>query len=146
MKVRAIHSYVTLMVALALVSLGVQDWVGIIPTSFSALREGFDPITGFGVLLMLGFFSESVTLPIAIGRKAASTSSIVFLPLLAALLLFGPTPTVLFITITGVTGEFVIRNKEAVRAAFNSAQYIVATATTTSSVTRVGITRPAPWH
>jgi len=128
MKVRGIHSYVTVVVALALISLGVQDWAGIIPNSFADLRDAFDPITGFIVLLMLGFFSESVTLPIAIGRKAASTSSIIFLPLLGALLLFGPTPTVLFITITGVTGEFLIRNKETLRATFNSAQYIVATA------------------
>lgn len=128
MKVRAINSYVAFMVALAFISLGAQDWSGFALDSFGALRSAFDPITGFLVLLMLGFFSESVTLPISIGRKAASTSSIIFLPLLASLLLFGPTPTVLFMAITGVTGEFLIRNKETVRALFNSAQYIVATA------------------
>jgi putative nucleotidyltransferase with HDIG domain len=128
MKVRAIHSYVTIMVTLALISLGVQDWNAILPTDLSAFRDAFDPITGFIVLLLLGFFSESVTLPIAIGRKAESTSSIIFLPLLSALLLFGPTPTVLFMAITGVSGEFLIRRKELLRASFNSAQYVVATA------------------
>jgi len=128
MKVRAIHSYVTFMVTLALISLGAQDWNAILPHDLPALRDAFDPITGFIVLLLLGFFSESVTLPIAIGRKAESTSSIIFLPLLSALLLFGPTPTVLFMAITGLSGEFLIRRKEVLRASFNSAQYVVATA------------------
>ena len=69
MKVRAIHSYVTIMVTLALISLGVQDWNAILPTDLSAFRNAFDPITGFIVLLLLGFFSESVTLPRTEGRK-----------------------------------------------------------------------------
>jgi membrane-associated HD superfamily phosphohydrolase len=128
MKVRAIHIYVTTMVTLALVAVGVQDWSVIVPGSLEDLKNAFDPISGFIVLLLLGFFSESLTLPISIGRKGGSTSSIIFLPLLASLLLFGSAPTVLFMAITGVTGEFLIRKKEAVRASFNSAQYVFATA------------------
>lgn len=128
MKIRTIHIYVTSTVALALIALGVQDWSWIVPHSLADVRDAFDPVTGFVVLLMLGFFSESVTLPISIGRKAASTSSIVFLPLLGSLLLFGPEPTVLFMAITGISGEFLIRRKEPLRASFNSAQYIIATA------------------
>jgi len=128
MKVRTIHIYVTSMLALALLSFGVQDWSWIVPHSLADLRASFDPVTGFLVLLLLGFFSESVTLPISIGRKAASTSSIVFLPLLGSLLLFGSAPTVLFMAVTGISGEFLIRRKDWLRASFNSAQYIFATA------------------
>jgi putative nucleotidyltransferase with HDIG domain len=128
MKLRPIHIYVATYVVLALIALVGQEWAAILPRDQGSLAGAFDPITGFLVLLLLGFFSESLTLPISIGKKAGSTSSIIFLPLLASLLLFGSAPTVLFMTITGVAGEFIIRKKEPLRASFNSAQYVLATA------------------
>lgn len=121
MKHRKLEIYVSLMVVGAALALASIDRVAV-------LELGFAHLTGFSVLLLLGLAAESMTLPITIGRKAGSTSSIIFLPLLACLLLFGPAPTVLFMAFTGLVGEFLIRKKETIRALFNSAQYIVATA------------------
>lgn len=120
MKQRKVEIYVVLMVIVATIAFVTRDWSQV--TSL-----GFDFFSGFGVLLFLGLISESLTLPITIGKKSGSTSSVIFLPLLASLLLFGPVPTVLFMTITGLTGEFLIRRKETIKAAFNSAQYVLAT-------------------
>jgi len=122
-KPRRVEIYVAFIVFLATVAFVTsvtRDWSQV--TSL-----GIDHLYGFAVLIFLGLISESLTLPITIGKKSGSTSSIAFLPLLASLLLFGPVPAVLFISITGVAGEFLIRKKEAIKAAFNSAQYVLAT-------------------
>jgi len=121
MRHRRLEIYVFLMVVGAALALASIDRVAV-------LELGLTDLTGFSVLLLLGLAAESMTLPITIGRKAGSTSSIIFLPLLASLLLFGSDPTVLFMAFTGLVGEFLIRKKETIRAVFNSAQYIVATA------------------
>ena len=120
MKQRRVEIYVALIVFLAAGALVTRDW-----SQVTGL--GFDYLAGFTVLVALGLISESLTLPITIGKRSGSTSSIAFLPLLTSLLLFGPVPTVLFITITGPVGEFLIRRKETIKAAFNSAQYVLAT-------------------
>jgi len=121
MRNRRLYTYVGLMVVGAFVALATLDW--------SAVKEiGLEHWAGILVLLLLGILSESLTLPITIGRRSGSTSSIIFLPLLASLLLFGAGPTVFFMAVTGLVGEFVIRKKEAIKAVFNSAQYVVATA------------------
>lgn len=120
MRNRRLETYVALMVAGAVITLASRDW--------SAVRSlGVEHFAGFLVLLILGLIAESMTLPITIGRKSGSTSSIIFLPLLASLLLFGPVPTVLFMAATGLVGEFLIRKKETIKAFFNSAQYVIAT-------------------
>jgi putative nucleotidyltransferase with HDIG domain len=121
MKQRAIRVYVVCTVGLAFGALAVQDW-----TALAALRP--TDWIGFLVLLGLGLLSEAATLSISVGKKTGSTSSIIFLPLLSAVLIFGPVPTVLFMGSTGFFGEFVIRRKETLRASFNTAQYVVATA------------------
>ncbi len=121
MRPGKIQIYVGSIAALALVASATQDWAGI-----GAL--GTDDFAGFLVLLFLGLVAESLTLPITIGRTSGSTSSIGFLPLLASLLLFGPAPTVLFMAITGMVGEFVIRKKPVIKAVFNSSQYVLSTA------------------
>lgn len=121
MKIRPITVYVGLMVAMAFGALAIQDW---------SVLLNLRPIdwTGFAVLLLLGLLSETATLSISVGKKSGSTSSITFLPLLSSVLIFGPVPTVLFISLTGFFGEFLIRRKETLRAAFNTSQYVVATA------------------
>ncbi|MCJ7824265.1 MAG: HD-GYP domain-containing protein [Anaerolineales bacterium] len=131
MKSQAIKVYVGLTVVLAVGAMAVQDW------ALLAALEPFDWL-GFSVLLMLGLLSESATLSISVGKKAGSTSSIIFLPLLASVLIFGPVPTVLFMGLTGFFGEFVIRRKETLRAAFNTSQYVVATVAGGLAFTRMG--------
>lgn len=123
MQQRRLKIYVSLMVVGAGIALTLASM------QWSDLKElGLDHFPGFIVLLLLGLMAESLTLPITIGRKSGSTSSIIFLPLLASLLLFGSVPTVFFMAVSGVVGEFLIRKKETIKAAFNSAQYVVATA------------------
>jgi putative nucleotidyltransferase with HDIG domain len=121
MKQRAIQVYVSCTVAVAAGALAVQDW-----TALAQLRP--TDWIGFFVLLGLGLLSEAATLSISVGKKAGSTSSIIFLPLLSSILIFGPVPTVLFMGSTGFFGEFIIRRKETLRASFNTAQYVVAAA------------------
>jgi hypothetical protein len=121
MNQRAIKSYVGLTAVFAVVAVLVQDW------SVFADFENRD-LVGFSVLLALGLLAESRTLPITVGRKSGSTSSIIFVPLLSSVLLFGPAPTVLLMGLTGFVGEFFVRKKEALRAVFNTSQYIIATA------------------
>ena len=122
MKQRAIKVYVGFTVVLALGTVAIQDW--------AVLADASDPTDwlGFSVLLVLGLLSEAATLSISVGKQTGSTSSIIFLPLLASVLIFGPVPTVLFMGLTGFFGEFLIRRKETLRAAFNTSQYVVATA------------------
>ena len=122
MRNRRIEIYVSVMVAGAIGSLA---WL--VTREWAAVRALLpDDIWGFSVLLLLGLAAETMTLSITIGRKSGSTSSIIFLPMLASLLLFGPAPTVLLMGISGLVGEFLIRKKEAIKATFNSAQYVVA--------------------
>jgi len=129
MKLRPIDAYVGLMAALAAGVFVVLDWssLGALlqhPTDLSWSRH---PALGLLALLALGLISESRTLTITVVKSAGSTSSIIFLPLLVSIVLFGPSPTVVFIAVTGVVGEFLIRRKELIRAVFNSSQYIVST-------------------
>ena len=121
MKTRPIQAYVGLILLLALGAVLLQDW--------TVVQElPWNHKLGLGTLLFLGLIAESLTLPISIGKSSGSTSSIIFLPLIGCVLLFGPAPTVLFMGVTGATGEFLIRKKPLIKAVFNSAQYILATA------------------
>jgi putative nucleotidyltransferase with HDIG domain len=118
MALRRVQVYVALTTVLAGVLLALQDWT---PLYALSLRDYF----GLIALLVLGFLAESRTLSYTIAKKPGSTSSIGFLPLLASVLLFGPPAAVLYITVTGIIGEFLIRKKETIKALFNSSQYIV---------------------
>jgi putative nucleotidyltransferase with HDIG domain len=131
MKLQAIKVYVGFMVVLAIGAIGIQDWS--ILSAFSV----YDWL-GFSVLLVLGLLSEAATLSISVGKQTGSTSSIIFLPLLSSILIFGPVPTVLFMAVTGFVGEFLFRRKEALRAAFNTSQYVVATAVGGVAFSRLG--------
>ena len=131
MKQRAIKVYVGSTVVLAVGAIVIQEWAVLAP-----LKP--NDWLGFSVLLMLGLLSEAATLSISVGKKAGSTSSIIFLPLLGSVLIFGPAPTVLFMGLTGFFGEFVIRRKETLRAAFNTSQYVIATAAGGAAFTWLG--------
>lgn len=129
MKLRPIDTYVGCMAGLAVGVLLVLDWSAFVElVRYSADSTwSRNPALGLVALLVLGLISESRTLTITVVKSAGSTSSIIFLPLLVSIVLFGPVPTVIFIAVTGVVGEFFIRKKELIRAIFNSSQYIVST-------------------
>jgi putative nucleotidyltransferase with HDIG domain len=118
--VRAIHFYVLATVLVALALILTLDWGSLEALPRSAL-------TGFVALTALGLFSEaSSAFSYRVGPEGGR-HSLVFLPLVAAVLLFGPTLAVLFILVTAAVTEFFIRKKEIIRATFNTAQYVNST-------------------
>ena len=132
MKLSPIKLYVGITAALAIGALSLVDWSALQPfTSFdfsgglSGVR--MHPGVGLIALILLGLSAETGTLTITVVKSAGSTSSIIFLPLLVSIVLFGADATVLFITVTGVLAEFVLRKKEFIRAVFNASQYILST-------------------
>ncbi|MEX1256798.1 MAG: HD-GYP domain-containing protein [Gemmatimonadota bacterium] len=117
---RPIQIYVGATVAIALVVLQLLDW--------SALLDlPQDALVGLAALTFLGFFSEASAFTYKMGSSGGS-SSLVFLPLVAAMILFGPVPAVAFILVTATIGEFLVRRNPLIRALFNTAQYVNATA------------------
>lgn len=132
MKLSPIKIYVGMTVVLAAGALLMLDWTALQPFAAFDLSSGFSeykihPGVGLVALILLGLSSETGTLTITVVKSAGSTSSIIFLPLLVSIVLFGAEATVLFIAVTGVVAEFILRKKELIRAAFNSAQYILST-------------------
>jgi putative nucleotidyltransferase with HDIG domain len=132
MKLSPIRIYVGITAALAVGALLMLDWTALQPFVAFDLSSGFSgykihPGVGLVALILLGLSSETGTLTITVVKSAGSTSSIIFLPLLVSIVLFGAEATVLFIAITGVMAEFVLRKKKLIRAAFNSSQYILST-------------------
>ena len=113
----SLRAFVGFVFAAAVASLALQDWAGF-------LELPSEVLVGYGVLLILALISEGTALRLTLGR-GTTMSSTIFLPLIACVLLFGTTPTVLFFAVSGVIAEFFIRRKELVKAGFNVAQYIV---------------------
>lgn len=127
MRIKGIQLYVGSMAILALGAFLLQDWSGLLFSFREPALPGLREFVGWAALLSLALASESFALSIKVGRSSSSTSSIIFLPLLTSVLLFGPTLTVLLMAITGTAGEFLIRKKEPIRAIFNAAQYVFST-------------------
>ena len=120
MKIRSIHTYVGFTVVAATVLALLSDW-----SEFSSLS--WTSIQGFLLLIGLALFSEASAFSHRIARESGN-SSLVFLPLVACVLLFGPAAGVLFIGVTVLIVEFFFRKKDPLRGIFNTAQYVVATA------------------
>lgn len=118
MSSRPIQLYVagTALVAAAVVT--ATDWGGLYALSGSAL-------TGLAALTFLGLVSEASAFKVG---STGGTSSLIFLPLVAAAPLFGGAPTVGFVLITASIGEIFIRKNRPLKAVFNTAQYVNATA------------------
>lgn len=116
---RALRFYVAAVVAVSLWSLTTVEWatIGALPRA-----------SWFGLiaLICLGLLSESLALPVRLGKDAETSSSITFIPLLAAALLFGRPAAVIFFGMTGLFGE-VVRKKGLVRGAFNLGQTVLST-------------------
>jgi len=132
MKLSPIKIYVGMTVVLTVGALLLLDWTALQPFFALDPSSGFSeykihPGVGLVALILLGLSAETGTLTITVVKSAGSTSSIIFLPLLVSIVLFGAEATVLFIAVTGVVAEFILRKKELIRAAFNSSQYILST-------------------
>ena len=85
--------------------------------------------TGFWNALVafavLGIASDSAFLPLPRISHARVGSSVVFIPFLAAVLLFAPPWPMLIAGTTGLVAHYIVRRKTLVRAAFNTAQYML---------------------
>lgn len=81
---------------------------------------------GWLALLSLGILSEALAVSVTVAASAG-TSSIIFIPILSSLLLFGPFPTAILAVIAGFFGEVVIRHKSSIKATFNISQYFLST-------------------
>ena len=85
-------------------------------------RSFWNALVAFTVL---GIASDSSFIPSPRISNAGIGSSVVFVPFLAAVLLFpAPWPVVIALT-TGLTSQLVVRRKTLIRAAFNTAQYML---------------------
>jgi len=115
---RQVRIYVGLVWALSGVCLLLTDWVALAGLSGSALA-------GLVTLIGIALMSESVALGLSVGGSEGR-SSITFLPLLAAVQLFGPEAGVVLLLVTLTFAEFLVRRKGLFRGTFNVAQGVVA--------------------
>jgi putative nucleotidyltransferase with HDIG domain len=120
MTSRPIRVYVGLMWLTALACLVATDWSQL----FALPAKG---IVGLGGLIVIALLSESLAIGLSVGNGGVGRSSITFLPLLAAVQLFGPPGGVVLAISTIAFAEIVVRRKTLFRASFNVAQTIVAT-------------------
>lgn len=117
---KAIFGYVAAISGLAIVLLILgQDWSG-----FSAVLSAH--WRGVLAILVLGLFSESLAVKMA-GENTGGTFTITFIPLLATVVVFGPTSGTLFMAAIGAVAESLVRRKPAIKISFNVAQYVLAT-------------------
>lgn len=119
MNDRRLAAYMVSMYGLAVCALLATDW-----SSLTSLPR--HALLGWLGLIVIGVLSEGLAIGLSVGA-AASTSSITFLPLLAAVQLFGPAAAVILVCVTQVFGEFVVRRKSVGRVLFNVAQAVVGT-------------------
>lgn len=91
----------------------------------SVARLPAGSLGGWIALVAVGLFSEALAIRLDVAKETGS-SSIMFIPLLASVQLFGPASAVGLMAVTGAFGE-IVRRKESIRAVFNVAQGIVAT-------------------
>lgn len=115
---RQVRIYVGLVWVLATACLLTTDWSVLAGLSGSAL-------IGLVTLIGVALISESVALGLSVGGSEGR-SSITFLPLLAAVQLFGPQAGVVLLLVTLSFAEFVVRRKGPFRGSFNVAQSVVA--------------------
>ena len=116
---RAIRLYVGFVSALAVLCLILVPW-----EALATLPP--QHVLGLFLLMVLSLLSEKLSVGFSFSPRGGS-HTITFIPLLAAVLLFGPAAPVLLMTVTGAVAEMFIRKKEPIRAAFNVAQYALAT-------------------
>lgn len=116
---RSIHLYVTVVTVMAMIALTLVDWASL---------GGLNDKQQLGLLILVGFglLSEQQSIKTVVGG-GVGTHSITFIPLLATVVLFGPSAPVAFMALVGTIGEFVLRRKPFQRGIFNVSQYLIAT-------------------
>ena len=95
-----------------------QDW-----SALSSLPV--EHLFGLAVLIMLGLFSETLSMNVEIGKSSGSTS-VIFIPVLVALLLFGPAAALFVLLIAGITADLGIRKRSPIKVLFNAGQWAFA--------------------
>jgi putative nucleotidyltransferase with HDIG domain len=95
-----------------------QDWVGL-------LSLPSEHVFGLAVLIFLGLFSEVLSFEVEIG-KGSGSNSVIFIPLLVALQLFGPAAALLVMLVAGVSADLAIRKKPPIKVLFNAGQWAFA--------------------
>jgi len=120
MNERRLKIYIATMYMAAIASAFLTDWSTLADLPRSA-------VLGWLGLILIGVLSEGLAIGLSVGA-ASSTSSITFLPLLAAVQLFGPAAATVLVCVTQVFGELVVRRKPLVKVFFNVSQAVVGTA------------------
>ncbi len=85
-------------------------------------RSFWNALVAFTVL---GIASDSSFIPSPRISNAGIGSSVVFVPFLAAVLLFQPPWPVVIACLTGLISQLIVRRKTLIRASFNTAQYML---------------------
>lgn len=108
----------TIVAGAAVAILAATEWY------LPALSESafWNSLVAFAVL---GIASDSSFLPLPKISRAGVGSSVVFIPFLASVLLFAPPWPMVIACVTGLVAQLIIRRKILVRAAFNTAQYML---------------------
>ena len=115
---RRVRIYVGFVWVLAIACISTTNWSTVFELPTASLL-------GLATLVAIGLMSESVAIGLSVGGSEGK-SSITFLPLLAAVQLFGPQAGTLLVVVTLSFAEFIIRRKGVLRATFNVAQAVVA--------------------
>src|SRR3989440_7855975 len=74
---------------------------------------------------VLGIASDSSFVPVPRLASSGIGSSVVFVPFLASVMIFAPPWPLVVALVTGLISQIVVRRKTLVRAAFNTAQYMI---------------------
>ena len=117
-KTSRLTIFISLIVVCGALVAAFQDW-----NSLRLLST--EHLFSLAVLVLLSLFSEVLSLSLNVGENAGSTS-VIFIPVLVGLLLFGPAAALLVILTAGITAEVGIRKKPALKALFNAGQWALA--------------------
>jgi putative nucleotidyltransferase with HDIG domain len=118
LKTSRLQTFVGAVVFAGAAVAALQDW-----SSFASLPA--DHVFGLAVLIILGLFSEALSLDVEIGKDSGSTS-VIFIPVLVALLLFGPAAALVVLLTAGISAELAIRKKPPIKVLFNAGQWAFA--------------------
>lgn len=129
MKDRRVDAFIALMCLGALVCLYTADWGSLVALSVES-RLGLAALIGIALL------SEALAIGLSMG--SGGTSSITFLPLLAAVQLFGPVAGVVLMVPTMAFTDTIVRRKDRQKVLFNSAQITVSTTVAGAAFTFLG--------
>ncbi len=84
-------------------------------------------LEAFGLVLLLAVVAERLTFANSVGGSKG-TNSVGWIPALATVLLFGSAAPLILVLVAGSVGEFLMRKKPWVKAAFNLAQWTLSAA------------------